>query len=75
PAHKPPQHTHDLLTAAPVFFCSDMRFQMSSFAEGSAKKKCDKDGVEYADYSTRQISRTYPSGKRIDSTNYNPIAM
>eukprot|EP01134_Creolimax_fragrantissima_P006680 CFRG6680T1 len=51
------------------------RCHMSSFSEANAKKKCEKEAQEYAKYSTRQLSRIYPSAKRMDSSNYNPQTM
>lgn len=29
-------------------------------------------GAEYAEYNKRQLSRIYPAGGRVDSSNYNP---
>jgi len=29
-------------------------------------------GAEYVEYNKRQLSRIYPAGGRVDSSNYNP---
>jgi len=48
-------------------------WEMSSFAEGKVMKFYSKHPVEFADYNSRQLSRIYPKGLRIDSSNYNPV--
>eukprot|EP00122_Pirum_gemmata_P000578 Pgem_evm1s514 len=48
---------------------------MSSFNEGAAKRKIAQSGPQYVEYGKRQFSRTYPNGKRIESSNYNPVTM
>ncbi|XP_065836585.1 1-phosphatidylinositol 4,5-bisphosphate phosphodiesterase epsilon-1-like isoform X2 [Oscarella lobularis] len=45
---------------------------MFSVSETKAKRLCRKYGVEYAEYSLRQLSRVYPSASRISSSNFNP---
>jgi len=49
--------------------------EMSSFEETKNEKisKSSKDFHDMLTYSKTQMARTYPSGKRIDSSNYNPI--
>ncbi|KJE90495.1 phospholipase C beta 4 [Capsaspora owczarzaki ATCC 30864] len=46
--------------------------QMCSFGEATAEKHQKKSARDFMLYNMRQFSRIYPSGKRIDSTNYNP---
>ncbi|OQR83471.1 phospholipase C-eta2 [Achlya hypogyna] len=49
--------------------------QMSSFSEGKVKKlTATNDGrLHFSQLNTRHLSRMYPSGVRIDSSNYNPV--
>ena len=48
---------------------------MSSFAEAKASGYTQSKGVHFVEYNKRQISRIYPAGWRVDSTNYNPVPM
>ena len=48
---------------------------MSSFGELNAFKLKGNSGVDFVQYNKRQLSRIYPAGKRIDSSNYDPIDM
>uniref|UniRef100_A0A1A7YRZ6 Phosphoinositide phospholipase C n=1 Tax=Iconisemion striatum TaxID=60296 RepID=A0A1A7YRZ6_9TELE len=50
-------------------------YEMSSFSESKAKKLSKEAGAEFVRYNSRQLSRTYPSGLRTDSSNYNPQDM
>ena len=50
-------------------------FQMSSFSEPHAFKYRHTSGVDFVQYNKRQLSRIYPAGTRIDSSNYDPIEM
>ena len=45
---------------------------MSSFVEGKVMNLVETYGPDFIKYNCRQISRTYPAGGRIDSSNYNP---
>ena len=45
---------------------------MSSFVETVAVSRIKKDPIEFANYNKRQLSRIYPKGTRVDSSNYNP---
>jgi len=47
--------------------------EMSSFSEPKTEKLISKAPTEWADYNARQMSRIYPAGLRIDSSNYNPV--
>ncbi|XP_053401760.1 1-phosphatidylinositol 4,5-bisphosphate phosphodiesterase gamma-1-like isoform X4 [Mercenaria mercenaria] len=50
--------------------------EMSSFQETKAENMCTKSKAKsFLAYNRRQLSRVYPKGSRIDSTNYNPIPM
>ena len=69
-----------------VVICQAMSFKgfevsgtfanMSSFGENKALKLMEKDGGrQYVRHNARQLSRIYPAGTRIDSSNYDPIPM
>jgi len=47
--------------------------EMSSFSEPKTDKFLSKCPGDWADYNKRQMSRIYPAGKRIDSSNYDPV--
>lgn len=46
--------------------------EMSSFEEKKAEKVIRKQAAEFVNYNKRQFSRTYPAGKRVDSSNFDP---
>jgi len=49
---------------------------MSSFDENKALKLMEEDGgCQYVQHNAYQLSRVYPAGTRIDSSNYDPIPM
>lgn len=47
-------------------------WEMSSFAEGKTKKFCANKAQHLCDYNKKQLSRIYPAGTRVDSSNYDP---
>jgi len=47
-------------------------WEMSSFSEGKIGKFLSKSALDYVEYNSRQISRIFPKGTRIDSSNYDP---
>jgi hypothetical protein len=47
--------------------------EMSSFSEPKTEKLISKSPKEWTEYNKRQMSRIYPAGFRIDSSNYNPV--
>ncbi|XP_029585834.1 1-phosphatidylinositol 4,5-bisphosphate phosphodiesterase beta-1 isoform X1 [Salmo trutta] len=47
-------------------------FQMSSFVETKALEHLTKSPVEFVEYNKQQLSRIYPKGTRVDSSNYMP---
>ncbi|XP_067869211.1 1-phosphatidylinositol 4,5-bisphosphate phosphodiesterase delta-3-like isoform X2 [Heterodontus francisci] len=49
--------------------------ELSSFSENKAKKLISESGTSFVCYNTMQLSRIYPTGSRIDSSNYNPQEM
>jgi hypothetical protein len=50
-------------------------WHMSSFAEAKASNYSQSKGVHFVEYNKKQLSRIYPAGWRVDSTNYNPVPM
>ena len=49
---------------------------MSSFDEDRASKLIENDGGrQYVQHNAYQLSRIYPAGSRIDSSNYDPVPM
>ena len=47
-------------------------YKMSSFAEATAFGYLRAYPIELVNYNKRQLSRIYPKGQRIDSSNFNP---
>lgn len=48
--------------------------EMSSFPETKAERlMCQQETAFFMKYHTKQLSRIYPKGQRIDSSNYNPV--
>lgn len=48
--------------------------EMSSFPETKAERLiCQQENAFFLKYHTVQLSRIYPKGQRIDSSNYNPV--
>ena len=45
---------------------------MSSFAEPAALGYLKTQAIEFVNYNKRQISRIYPKGTRVDSSNFMP---
>jgi len=48
-------------------------WEMCSFSETKVNKFLLKTAVEFMEFNTRQLSRTYPKGMRVDSSNYDPV--
>uniref|UniRef100_G3NLI8 1-phosphatidylinositol 4,5-bisphosphate phosphodiesterase gamma n=1 Tax=Gasterosteus aculeatus aculeatus TaxID=481459 RepID=G3NLI8_GASAC len=49
---------------------------MSSFPETKAEKFATRSkGKRFLQYNRRQLSRVYPRGQRLDSSNYDPLSM
>ncbi|XP_052436661.1 1-phosphatidylinositol 4,5-bisphosphate phosphodiesterase beta-1-like [Carassius gibelio] len=51
---------------------SKRSYQMSSFVETKALEHLTKTPVEFIEYNKFQLSRIYPKGTRVDSSNYMP---
>uniref|UniRef100_A0A3P9JW41 Phosphoinositide phospholipase C n=1 Tax=Oryzias latipes TaxID=8090 RepID=A0A3P9JW41_ORYLA len=50
-------------------------YQMSSFSEREALKLIKDSGVLFVRHNSHKLSRIYPSGRRLQSSNYNPQQM
>ncbi|XP_061429101.1 LOW QUALITY PROTEIN: 1-phosphatidylinositol 4,5-bisphosphate phosphodiesterase gamma-1-like [Lethenteron reissneri] len=49
---------------------------MSSFPETKAEKYANRNkGRKFLQYNRRQLSRVYPKGQRLDSSNYDPLPL
>lgn len=48
-------------------------YQVTSINENTAKKLCRKNPLLVVAHTESQIMRTYPTGMRIDSSNFNPV--
>lgn len=46
--------------------------QISSFSESKIDTLAKKDLLAFVNYNKKQLSRVYPSGTRVDSSNYDP---
>lgn len=77
-------HVHPYLSSM-VNYAEPVKFQgfdvadeknihhnMSSFAETSALGYLKSQAIEFVNYNKRQMSRIYPKGARVDSSNYMP---
>lgn len=50
------------------------RHHMHSFSENKVRNKCRyKQATSWTVYNREHMSRTYPGGSRVDSSNYNPL--
>eukprot|EP00795_Rhopilema_esculentum_P013079 gene13079-3863_t len=47
-------------------------WEMCSIGETTARRLCQTAPEEFISYNKRFLSRIYPAGKRVDSSNYNP---
>ncbi|XP_052555496.1 1-phosphatidylinositol 4,5-bisphosphate phosphodiesterase delta-3 isoform X1 [Tympanuchus pallidicinctus] len=50
-------------------------YEMSSFSERKARKLIKEAGPTFVRYTSRQLSRVYPLGLKMTSSNYNPQEM
>uniref|UniRef100_A0A4W6F326 Phosphoinositide phospholipase C n=1 Tax=Lates calcarifer TaxID=8187 RepID=A0A4W6F326_LATCA len=49
--------------------------EMSSFSESEALRHIKDSGIYFVRHNSHQLSRIYPSGQRLQSSNYNPQEM
>nr|XP_033809490.1 1-phosphatidylinositol 4,5-bisphosphate phosphodiesterase beta-3 [Geotrypetes seraphini] len=47
-------------------------YEMSSFVETKGLEQLTKSPMEFVEYNKKQLSRIYPKGTRVDSSNYMP---
>lgn len=77
-------HVHPVLSSY-VSYCQPVKFQgfdvaeeknvhhnMSSFSETMGLGYLKTQAIEFVNYNKRQMSRIYPKGARVDSSNYMP---
>ncbi|CAF1225722.1 unnamed protein product [Rotaria sordida] len=50
----------------------NIHYHMSSFSENVALQHLKQNPIEFVNYNKRQLSRIYPKGGRVDSSNYMP---
>ncbi|XP_059526438.1 1-phosphatidylinositol 4,5-bisphosphate phosphodiesterase delta-3 isoform X4 [Myotis daubentonii] len=55
--------------------CPPQPYQVSSLSERKAKKLIREAGNSFVRHNTRQLTRVYPSGLRMNSANYSPQEM
>lgn len=51
---------------------NDLHFHMSSFSESTGLGLLKASAPEFVNYNKRQLSRIYPKGARVDSSNFLP---
>uniref|UniRef100_UPI00398F2EFF 1-phosphatidylinositol 4,5-bisphosphate phosphodiesterase gamma-2 n=1 Tax=Pristiophorus japonicus TaxID=55135 RepID=UPI00398F2EFF len=49
--------------------------EIRSFAENKAEHILKQKSKEFREYNRKQLSRIYPKGQRIDSSNYDPVVL
>lgn len=52
--------------------CSGLPYEMSSFSEGKTNTLLKKQPEDFIAYNKKQLSRIYPAGIRVNSSNYDP---
>lgn len=50
-------------------------YEMVSFSENRALRLLQESGTNFVRHNVTHLSRIYPSGRRTDSSNYNPVEM
>ncbi|XP_047003383.1 1-phosphatidylinositol 4,5-bisphosphate phosphodiesterase-like [Schistocerca americana] len=51
---------------------NNIHYHMSSFEERDGLQYVESQAIEFVDYNKRQLSRIYPKGLRVNSSNYMP---
>ena len=67
---KSPANTYDVTH---LTFSTGPCYHNSSFSEHSVYKHAEHNGVQFVRYNVTQLSRIYPAGTRVDSSNYDPV--
>lgn len=71
-----PSHLCDMLLLPEIGTDRACYRDMSSFPETKAEKFATRSrGKRFLQYNRRQLSRVYPRGQRLDSSNYDPLPM
>jgi hypothetical protein len=55
------------------YLANDAIYEMCSFAESTGVTLAKKSPAAAIRHNCKHLSRIYPSGKRINSTNYDPV--
>jgi hypothetical protein len=55
-----------------VLYFTEKYWEMCSFSESTALKLAMACPEEFVNHNKRFLSRIYPNGMRVDSSNYNP---
>lgn len=55
-----------------LFTEKNIYHNMSSFAENHGLNMIKTNGIDLVNYNKKQMSRIYPKGARVDSSNYMP---
>ncbi len=50
----------------------NISYKMSSFSEHVASNYVDNQAIEFVNYNKKQLSRIFPKGSRVDSSNFMP---
>ena len=58
-----------------VSHIADTFLNMSSYSEGKSMDLAEKQTRDWVVHNAVQLSRTYPAGRRTDSSNYDPMPM
>ena len=56
-----------------IFVLEQDYFKMSSFGEAKFTKLAKSEPQLFNKFNRKFLTRTYPAGKRVDSSNYNPL--
>ena len=55
-----------------ILFIPEKYYELCSFSESMALKLANNFSEEYVSHNKKFLSRIYPNGMRVDSSNYNP---
>ena len=56
-----------------MYFISEQYYEMCSLSESSALKLANALPEEFVSNNKRFLTRIYPNGMRVDSSNFNPV--
>lgn len=70
---QPPRHDALMpVCCLPVRAGRNRSYEMSSFVETQSTALLKEHPIEFVNYNKRQMSRVYPRGTRVDSSNFMP---